>query len=50
MQKESKQTNPKKQVVHFDYDWKKKRTEKFWVDKGTELVEEFITFCKAEGI
>ena len=34
----------------FEYDYKKNRSKKTWVDKGTEFAGEFKKLCKAEGI
>ena len=34
----------------FDYDYKKNRPKKIWVDGRTEFAGEFKKLCKAEGI
>ena len=54
MQKEWKQNVPEETkgdcLCTFDYDYKRNRPKKTWVDKGTELAGEFQKLCKVEGI
>ena len=45
-----KQKIPKKRFVICDYDYKKKRPTKNWVDKATKIAGEFNKLCKAEGV
>ena len=50
MQKEREQKLLKNGSCVVDYDNKKNRAKKNWVDKRTEISREFIKLCQAEGL